>query len=176
MDGPDYLEECEAYVLREIPPRLRQALGRELDSDLNIVEERLRRKATECVKALIAEVFKELRHAASPPAFAQGLPSSLPHAEESLGQDTQESRIPEQETILSDFNVNFLDAFTMLGDEELGFDQGGLMENLLQQQEPDNSKKLSDSGYESSSAKLSRRELPGVHEPGILKYLQEAPD
>ncbi|KAM4059848.1 hypothetical protein HRG_014153 [Hirsutella rhossiliensis] len=43
----DYLAECEAYMLRELPQRLRNALGRELDRDLNIVEEGLRRKAGE---------------------------------------------------------------------------------------------------------------------------------
>jgi len=146
----DHLNECEEYLLREIPPRLRQALSRELEADLSVVEESLRWKATACVKTLIADAFRELREFAS---VARAGPSSAPPGEpEASGDFQQEDWFPE-------INLDFLDdAFTMLGDEEIGYDQGGLLDNILQASEdlqnnhqPGSAKKLSDSGYVSSS-------------------------
>ncbi|KAK4161551.1 hypothetical protein QBC43DRAFT_95670 [Cladorrhinum sp. PSN259] len=60
-ESPDRLAECEEYLLREVPARLHQALSRELDRDLEAVEEGLKKKAIACVKDLIPELFRELR-------------------------------------------------------------------------------------------------------------------
>lgn len=67
------LQECEEYVLKEVPGRLRQLLGRELDRDLTIVEEGLRRKAADCVKTLLVVTKPEGRpgrHVDQPECFA----------------------------------------------------------------------------------------------------------
>ncbi|KAK0639560.1 hypothetical protein B0T16DRAFT_245725 [Cercophora newfieldiana] len=152
----DRLNECEQYLLREVPPRLRRALSRELEADLSVVEESLRRKATACVKTLIADVFRELRDS------APGTPAGP-----SLGQEPQTQQgkqqgagATQQQNAYSDFDFSFLDAFTVLGDEELRYDQGGLLDHLLLPpqegaQRPEDQmggdKKLSDSGYGSNS-------------------------
>ncbi|KAK4444367.1 nicotinate-nucleotide diphosphorylase [Podospora aff. communis PSN243] len=142
------LNECEEYVLREVPPRLRNALSRELEADLIVVEESLRRKATACVKTLIADVFRELREA------APGTPAAMSMEK----QPAQAESSAQNESLFNGFNFDFIDAFTMLGDEELRYDQGGLMDNILQQEgDPQPGaqvavdKKLSDSGYGSNS-------------------------
>ncbi|KAK0622600.1 hypothetical protein B0T14DRAFT_426607 [Immersiella caudata] len=145
----DRLKECEEYVLREVPPRLRNALSRELEADLSVMEESLRRKATACVKTLISDVFRELRES------APGAPAIL-STEGQPGQSQGEGTV-QSDDVFGGFDFDFLDAFTMLGDEELRYDQGGLLENILQQGNPGTGeqvmedKKLSDSGYGSNS-------------------------
>jgi hypothetical protein len=110
---------------------------------LNILEEDLRRQATACVEQIIGQVFQELRrpglntNAASPADGAANLDQS-----ENL-----------------DFNIDqFLnpDPFTLLGDEELCFDQGGLLNQLLQSHNNDNGMRFSDSGYESGSLEMPK--------------------
>jgi len=64
----EHLTECEEYVLREVPPRLHNALSRELEADPSAVEQGLRRKTAELVTPLIAEAFREFReHCKSAP-------------------------------------------------------------------------------------------------------------
>ncbi|KAK3318907.1 ankyrin repeat-containing domain protein [Apodospora peruviana] len=71
------LTECEEYVLRAVPPGLRQILGPELDRDLHIVEEGLMRKAIDCVKELLAEAFREFREIEQKTG-SQSQPSPVP--------------------------------------------------------------------------------------------------
>ncbi|KAK5656835.1 hypothetical protein OQA88_4383 [Cercophora sp. LCS_1] len=107
----DHLTECEQHLLREVPPRLRQALSRHAETGLNILEEDLRRKATVCVEQIIGQVFQELRR----PGLNTN-PASPDDGAANLGQPGN-----------FDFNIDqFLnpDPFTLLGDEELCFDQG----------------------------------------------------
>ncbi|KAH7134123.1 hypothetical protein EDB81DRAFT_858786 [Dactylonectria macrodidyma] len=153
----DYLAQCEEYMVREVPQRLRQVLGRELDRDLNIVKESLRRKAGDWVKTLLEDAFRELRQNRRPddpsqsvavndekhgPTEGSGLPlvsAPQPHS--------SESSIPHFE------GENSFDPFTILGETELAFGNGGLLQNLLQPEEgwDGASRKLSDSGYGSNS-------------------------
>ncbi|KAM7189588.1 hypothetical protein V8F33_009956 [Rhypophila sp. PSN 637] len=58
---PSSLSECEEYIVKEVPLRLRQILGPELDRDLSIVEEGLKRKAIDSLKTLLVEAFREFR-------------------------------------------------------------------------------------------------------------------
>jgi hypothetical protein len=51
------LAQIEAYLLREVPKRLRQALTCELDYDLNVVDADLRRKT----RGLLKDVLNEVR-------------------------------------------------------------------------------------------------------------------
>lgn len=147
----DRLKQVEEHLLREVPPRLRQALSRELEADLGVVEEGLRRKATACVKTLISDVFREIR---------ESIPDTqinIPAVDESHpvgGDATQKGDMDP----FHELNFDFLDAFTMLGDEELRYDDGGLLDNILQSGEEiqpsgglQTTKKLSDSGYDSGS-------------------------
>ncbi|KAH7118695.1 hypothetical protein B0J13DRAFT_613082 [Dactylonectria estremocensis] len=163
----DYLAKCEEYMVREVPQRLRQVLGRELDRDLNIVEESLRRKAGDWVKTLLEEAFRELRQNRRPDDSSQPVAvndewhgptegSALPFVP-APQQHNSESSIPHFEGESEAWSINFdwdsFDPLTSLGETELFFDNGGLLENLLQPEEGGDgeSRKLSDSGYGSNS-------------------------
>ena len=148
----DRLNQVEEHLLREVPPRLRQALSRELEADLSLVEEGLRKKATTCVKTLISDVFQEIRESMTETQV------DVPQANEShrLGGDATQ-RV--DMNLFHELDFDFLDAFTMLGDEELRYDEGGLLDNILQpaggiqpSEGLQSMKKLSDSGYESNSS------------------------
>lgn len=75
------------------------------------------------------------------------IPSASTHTSSSTGSDISLST-PNQGPLgqddsffgFGDINFDFLNAFTLLGDEELGFEQGGLMENLIQLQGEDDRK------------------------------------
>ncbi|KAK4212716.1 hypothetical protein QBC37DRAFT_465181 [Rhypophila decipiens] len=58
---PSSLSACEEYIVKEVPLRLRHILAPELDRDLNIVEEGLKRKAIDCLKTLLVDAFREFR-------------------------------------------------------------------------------------------------------------------
>ncbi|KAM5362064.1 hypothetical protein ACJZ2D_012731 [Fusarium nematophilum] len=164
----DYLARCEEYMVREVPQRLRQALGRELDRDLNIVEESLRRKAGDWVKTLLEEAFRELRHNRRPDGPSQPLAvdDERPGPTEGSGlplvptpqPNSPETSVPhcegESEAWPLSFDLDSFDPFTILGETELSFDNGGLLENLLRPEEGGDgeSKKHSDSGYGSHSS------------------------
>ncbi|KAK1759753.1 hypothetical protein QBC47DRAFT_372993 [Echria macrotheca] len=144
----DRLNECEEYVLRVVPPRLRQALGRELEADLIVVEESLRRKAAPCVKTLIADAFREFRQSltANNPTDSVSRPESA--------SELQTGIFP-QDDWLQGFNLDFTNPFDMLGNEELGYDQQGyLFDGLLYPTDEDpqaREKQVPDSGYGSNS-------------------------
>jgi hypothetical protein len=59
---PDYLAEYEKFLLREIPTRLRMKLESELEKELNIVEENLKRKAVMCFRNIQIELLHDFRH------------------------------------------------------------------------------------------------------------------
>ncbi|KAF4440824.1 Nicotinate-nucleotide diphosphorylase [Fusarium acutatum] len=159
-----YLAQCEQYMLREVPQRLRQALGRELDRDLTIVEENLRRRAGDWVKTLLEEAFQELRqirHLGSPaqrpepsndisaPAEGPQLPTSeLPSV---VGTNLHFEE--EGETWLDTFDFDSFDPSAVLGQLQYSFDNGGLIEDLLRPGEDGagEATKQSDSGYVSNS-------------------------
>ncbi|KAI0974137.1 hypothetical protein F4678DRAFT_424730 [Xylaria arbuscula] len=56
------LTECEEFVLREIPLRLRKILTLEFDRDFGIIEQSLKVRAIEHTKTLIASLFQEFRN------------------------------------------------------------------------------------------------------------------
>lgn len=159
-----YLAQCEQFMLREVPQRLRQALGRELDRDLTIVEENLRRRASDWFKTLLEEAFQELRqirHLGSPaqrpepsdditaPAEVDQLPiSELPSVE---GANLHFEG--EGETWLDSFDFDSFDPSSLLGELQSSFDNGRLIEDLLKPGEDvtGEATKQSDSGYVSNS-------------------------
>ncbi|KAI0813413.1 hypothetical protein GGR55DRAFT_677054 [Xylaria sp. FL0064] len=55
------LTECEEFVLREIPLRLRKILTPEFDRDFQILEQSLKARAIEHTKTIIAGLFQEFR-------------------------------------------------------------------------------------------------------------------
>ncbi|KAG4258035.1 hypothetical protein FPRO03_02990 [Fusarium proliferatum] len=155
------MAQCEQYMLREVPQRLRQVLGRELDRDLTIVEENLRRRAGDCVRTLIEEAFQELRRLGSPgqgpeanhdiPALAEGpqlLVSELPS-----GEDANPHFEGQGETWPINFDLDFFDPSSILEELQFSFDNGGLIEDLLRPGEDGagEATKQSDSGYVSNS-------------------------
>ncbi|KAF5547850.1 Nicotinate-nucleotide diphosphorylase [Fusarium napiforme] len=159
-----YLAHYEQYILREVPQRLRQALGRELDRDMDIVEENLRRRAGDWVKTLLEQAFQELRQIrrlSSPaqrpeadndmPAPAEGpqLPISELHSVESADLHFE----GEGETWLDTFDFGAIDPSSIFGELQSSFDSGGLIEDLLKSGEDGagEATKQSDSGYVSNS-------------------------
>ncbi|WZH45850.1 hypothetical protein QYS62_006918 [Fusarium acuminatum] len=158
----DYLAQCEDYMVREVPQRLRQALGRELDRDLNIVQESLRRKAGDWVKTLLEDAFRELRQnrdgdGQSLPVEELGLPiegSSILASQEGSSSNDNLPNEGQSEAWLSNFNLDSFDPFAMLGETEYAFDNGGLLEELLGPGGSDTgaTREHSDSGYRSISS------------------------
>ncbi|KAI0454375.1 hypothetical protein F5B21DRAFT_504475 [Xylaria acuta] len=55
------LTECEEYILREIPLRLREILVPEFDRDFQIIEQSLQRRAIESTRTIVASLFQEFR-------------------------------------------------------------------------------------------------------------------
>jgi hypothetical protein len=160
----DYLAQCEDYMVREVPQRLRQALGRELDRDLTIVEESLRRKAGDWVKTLLEEAFRELRQnrdgdGQSLPGEELGLPiegSSILASQEGSSSNDNLPNEGQSEAWLSNFNLDSFDPFALLGETEFAFDNGGLLEDLLGPggggSDTGATREHSDSGYRSFSS------------------------
>ena len=139
-----------------MPLRLRQALCREAERNFSIVEETLRREASACIKDLIAQAFQEFRSQSAPVVQPEetAVPTSEAPSEHQQPQAATSGEDPFVEWDFSQFN---LDPFVMMGDEELRFDGNGLLENLLRPtDDTDSAKKLSDSGYESSSPEAQR--------------------
>ncbi|KAF5534680.1 Nicotinate-nucleotide diphosphorylase [Fusarium mexicanum] len=159
-----YLAQCERYMLREVPQRLRQALGRELDRDLTIVEENLRRRAGDWVKTLLEEAFQELRQIRH-----LGSPSQRPEASNEIPEPSAGGQlsIPEVPSVegaslhfeedgemwLDSFDFDSFDPSAILGELQSSFDNGGLIEGLLRMGEDGagEATKQSDSGYASNS-------------------------
>jgi hypothetical protein len=149
-------------MVREVPQRLRQALGRELDRDLNIVQESLRRKAGDWVKTLLEDAFRELRQnrdgdGQSLPVEELGLPiegSSILASQEGSSSNDNLPNEGQSEAWLSNFNLDSFDPFAMLGETEYAFDNGGLLEELLGPGGSDTgaTREHSDSGYRSISS------------------------
>ncbi|KAH6949219.1 hypothetical protein DER45DRAFT_580864 [Fusarium avenaceum] len=162
----DYLARCEDYMVREVPQRLRQALGRELDRDLTIVEESLRRKAGDWVKTLLEEAFRELRQnrgedSQSRPGEEPSLPIAGPSSLASQEGNSANNNLPYEghnEAWLSNFNLDSFDPFALLGESEFAFDNGGLLEDLLGPggggggSDTGATREHSDSGYRSFSS------------------------
>ncbi|KAI8629959.1 hypothetical protein F5Y19DRAFT_65602 [Xylariaceae sp. FL1651] len=57
----DPLTECEEFMLREVPIRLREFLTPELDRDFHIIEQSLQRRAVEYTGTILATLFQEFR-------------------------------------------------------------------------------------------------------------------
>ncbi|KAF5581794.1 Nicotinate-nucleotide diphosphorylase [Fusarium pseudocircinatum] len=159
-----YLAQCEQYMLREVPQRLRQALGRELDRDMTIVEENLRRRAGDWVKTLLEEAFQELRQIrrlGSPtqqpepsndiPAPAEGGQPSISELHSIEGANLCFDG--EGETWLDTFDFDTFHPSSILEELQSPFGNGGLIEGLLRPGEADagEASKQSDSGYVSNS-------------------------
>lgn len=143
--------------------RLRQALCREAERNFSIVEESLRREASAFVKDLITQAFQEFRSQsnidAQPGTVETGTAAERtePHLEEEHKPPDQHSTVQTDTLAGWDLNIFNIDAFTMLGDEELGYDGDMLFENVLRPTNADeNGKKLSDSGYDSGSPETQR--------------------
>ncbi|KAM0341666.1 hypothetical protein ACHAPU_009912 [Fusarium lateritium] len=150
--GSDYLAQCEDYMVKEVPQRLRQALGRELDRDLTIVEESLRRKAGDWVKTLLEEAFREIRQNQGPsqPLGMNGETGLVIERPNLQAGSSESSNLLETEG-WPDLNLDSFDPFQFLGETEFAFDNGGLLEDLLRPEDSENGKttKVSDSGYSS---------------------------
>ncbi|KAG5802020.1 hypothetical protein H9Q74_010543 [Fusarium xylarioides] len=159
-----YLAQCEQYMLREVPQRLRQALGRELDRDRTTVEENLRRRAGDWVKTLLEEAFQELRQIRHLGGPAQRLEPSNDITAPAEGGELPISELPsvdganlhfeeEGQTWLDTFDFDSFDPSSLFGELQSSFNNGGLIENLLRSEDDsaDGATKQSDSGYVSNS-------------------------
>ncbi|KAI0012559.1 hypothetical protein F4779DRAFT_625873 [Xylariaceae sp. FL0662B] len=165
----NYLTECEEYVLREVPPRLRQILRPELDRDLNIIEESLKIRAINCVKTLLTETFREFRQVhqqrmtpevnnESTSLAGDAGPSSMqPPA--AIGLEDYDLDHPEQDSFAGfDAGLDFFD-MSALANLEASLAEGVLMEDILQPSIENTEQKQSDSGYESNIVERPSRDL-----------------
>ncbi|KAI1353483.1 hypothetical protein F5Y01DRAFT_53989 [Xylaria sp. FL0043] len=147
------LTECEEFVLREIPLRLRKILTPEFDRDFQILEQSLKARAIEHTKTIIAGLFQEFRklhqHGTVPTTTSE---SSEPQGHISLSQ-AQSSWFDAPEN-----SMNFLDVADL--DIDFSFANEGLsLFGPVQLQDIDgtprsresSAQKRSDSGYESNN-------------------------
>ena len=106
------------------------------------MEENLRRKATECIKTLITDLFREFRESTASGARA-GPSNGLPEEHE-VNVDFQ------QDVLVPEFDFSVLDSFMFFGDEEARHVQFGLMnaittgEGIIQQDQQQPGNKSSD--------------------------------
>ncbi|GAB1316411.1 hypothetical protein MFIFM68171_06621 [Madurella fahalii] len=150
----DRLRECEEFLLREVPLRLRQALCLEAERNFSIVEETLRREASSCVSTLISQVFQEFR--------SQSSTAAQPRQATAVEPGVQTNSATGEEDALGelDFGLFNMDPFALIGNEEYRYDGDALLENLMQPtDETESGKKLSDSGYESGTPEVQRQGL-----------------
>lgn len=149
-----------------MPPRLQQILKRELNRDLNVVEESLRRKAVDYVRGLLVEAFREFRQMQPPTRMATNtlLPREAEASRSQAGSrqtlephlGTADSYLVEEMFGGFDFDYDF-SGTSFLGD--IGLDGGDMIESLIPLLIDDGGKKQSDSGYGSNSPELGRRDL-----------------
>ncbi|KAI0446990.1 hypothetical protein F4803DRAFT_426709 [Xylaria telfairii] len=151
------LTECEEYVLREIPLRLREILVPEFDRDFQIIEQSLQSRAIESTRTIVASLFQEFRnlHQQGTTTIATPMPGgSQDHAGSSLSQSQPSWPDPiESSSIfqnLSGFDFDFIFA----GDGGLSvFGDVQLQDIPEAPTDPENcALKQSDSGYESNNA------------------------
>ncbi|OTA93975.1 hypothetical protein M434DRAFT_282610 [Hypoxylon sp. CO27-5] len=166
---PDSLTECEEYILRELPPRLRQSLRPEFDREFHIIEESLKLKAIDHVKMLLKEAFHEFRQVqqrrtTSDVTFGasrleeEAGSSSTQALPMSALQDNQPS-FPGQASFLDyDFSLGFIDP-SALANLEASLSEGAWMEEIIPQPADFVERKQSDSGYESNILEHSSHEL-----------------
>ncbi|KAH8647744.1 hypothetical protein BX600DRAFT_518163 [Xylariales sp. PMI_506] len=176
-DSHACIKQCENYVLREVPSRLRMALEPQLNMGLTIVEESMRRTASECVRNLLRDVFhefRELQRRESPQdtTTATGsATSAVAMAEEVITAEARSLDIssPDQpmdeEMILSqsfdafnndfDFSFDIFDMPTMQGPLAFAPQQHSSSASSRDMDEL----KFSDSGYASNGSKSGGRAM-----------------
>ncbi|KAI0864349.1 hypothetical protein F4860DRAFT_511208 [Xylaria cubensis] len=150
------LTECQEYILREIPLRLREILVPEFDRDFQIIEQSLQRRAIESTRTIVASLFEEFRK-----LHQQGTaPTMAPRPNES--QDNAGPSSTQAQPFWLDpmeFSSIFSDQqdiefnFALAPDGNLSlFDDVQLQDIPEAPTEPENSaQKKSDSGYESNN-------------------------
>ncbi|KAI0431691.1 hypothetical protein F5Y09DRAFT_340390 [Xylaria sp. FL1042] len=152
------LTECEEFVLREIPLRLRQILTPEFDRDFQILEQSLKARAIEHTKTIIAGLFQEFRklhhHGAVSTTLTPEPSESQSHTgPSSLSQAQQPSWFDSPEN-----NMDFLDAADLdidfsFADESLSPFRPIQLQDIdgAQRDKESCARKHSDSGYESNN-------------------------
>ncbi|KAI1085070.1 hypothetical protein F5B20DRAFT_520893 [Whalleya microplaca] len=174
-DSQNYLTECEEYILREVPPRLRQILRPELDRDLNIIEESLKIRAIDCVKTLLEDTFREFRQVHQQKTIPETKPESVSLAEEAGPSSSSgpSSTQPLAATILQGYDIGSFEQNTFLGFDsgldffdpsalanlEASLGEGVHMEEILQPTNECREQRRSDSGYDSNIADRPSQDL-----------------
>ncbi|KAI1750832.1 hypothetical protein F4782DRAFT_532116 [Xylaria castorea] len=148
------LTECQEYVLREIPLRLRETLAPEFDRDFQIIEQSLQRRAIESTRTIVATLFEEFRKLHQQGAVTTMVPmlrGSQDHADPSSSQaqpswlDSMESSRMFLDQTEFDFDFAFADGSqSLFGDVQLQ----DIPEAPTDPENP--ALKQSDSGYESN--------------------------
>ncbi|KAI0206765.1 hypothetical protein F4808DRAFT_454683 [Astrocystis sublimbata] len=87
------LTECEEYILREIPLRLREILVPEFERDLQIVEQSLQRRTIELTRATLASLFQEFRNMHLQSSVSTMTPSSS-EAQDQAGPSSSHAQSP----------------------------------------------------------------------------------
>ncbi|KAI1284140.1 hypothetical protein F5Y07DRAFT_385663 [Xylaria sp. FL0933] len=147
------LTECEEFVLREIPLRLRKILTPEFDRDFQILEQSLKARAIEHTKTIIAGLFQEFRklhqHGTVPTTTSE---PSEPQGHISLSQ-AQSSWFDAPENSMNFFDIADLDIDYSFADESLSLFGPVQLQDIdgTPRDRESSAQKRSDSGYESNN-------------------------
>ncbi|KAI1302012.1 hypothetical protein F5Y03DRAFT_215068 [Xylaria venustula] len=171
------LTECEEFVLREIPLRLRKLLTLEFDRDFEIIEQSLRVRAIEHTKTLIASLFQEFRNLRQQDAAPAMTLQPGDHPGPSLSQ-AQSSWFNSPENCLSFLDAADLNVDFSFLDETVSFSEEFHAQNSHRspRDQGDSVQELAGSGYvlvnlqrakeqaadESGQTSLQRTEIDGT--------------
>ncbi|KAI1866743.1 hypothetical protein JX265_002288 [Neoarthrinium moseri] len=156
------LAQYEQFLLRETPPRLRRFLEHELENNLNIIEESLKRKVMECFKHLQVELLREFR--LTQPIATSESANSSEQAPIQADRETGMEASPNDSWLTNldfdnlawaaneELDFGILDPFAMLGDADFAVNGGGLIEDIMANSESNAEKIAHDSGYGSTGS------------------------
>ncbi|KAF2965359.1 hypothetical protein GQX73_g8238 [Xylaria multiplex] len=151
MLAHETLNECEAYLLREIQPRLRKILDSNFDREFQSIEESIKNRATESTKTLIASLFREFRD-----LHQQGAaPTTI---SEPSGSQSDASPSPSRDQFSQ---TDSLECMIHQVDQSLFFPEFG--DTLgIQTGQDSHAQGRSDSGYESNNQEINEQVIDEI--------------
>ncbi|KAH8901149.1 TPR-like protein [Thozetella sp. PMI_491] len=158
---------CEQYIIREVPSRLRQELRPALDRNLNIMEESLRQMATDRIRDILRDVFREFRDIHQPNSPSTQRPSAITPRDAAAQTPVDFSLLPsDQQTGMGDVPgveelplFEFNDADFSLIFDGFPYDANSLLGSVTATDTASESKVQSDSGYDSNNPLSARSAL-----------------
>ncbi len=161
---------CEEYILREVPSRLRQELRPALDRNLTVVEESLRQMASERIRDILRDVFREFRDMHQPNSPLTRSTRVVPTQDDaSQAQTTFSQPVTNQAETVAGVTEGeelpffaFSDADFSIMFEEFSYDTNHFLGSLTVTETGSGSKVQSDSGYDSINPLSARSALSEI--------------